>query len=876
MRRLRAGLHRVVGLFRRSSRERDLQAELESHLQLHIDDNIRAGMPPEEARRAAILKFGPIEAIKDDVRDRGGVPLLDILMQDLRYGLRRMRREPGFTALIALTLALGVGANAAMFGLVDVLMFRTPAHVPQPERIVSVSARNYVQYQELRDRLQSVELAAYTRHTLSFGAGADATPLRAECVTPSYFAVAGVQPLRGRGFTIADDQPGAPPAIVLSHASWATQFGSDRAALGTRVSVAGRMFEVIGIAPPRFTGLGLETIDAWILLTASPEACSFTGTNLLRSSGGSWLRTIGRLRKGVTHAQAAAELGAVETQVSSRPIRRMPDRTIATASFTLRPVYESRRLSLSPDSRLALWLAGGAIVLFLLACANVAGLLWTHTLDRAREIAVRLQLGASRRRVFGQLLLEHLLMAGVGALAAIAVGVWIGQGINQYFPFAADAGLMNGRTIAVVAALAFAAGLLSGAVPAYQASKAGTERFLRTGPGLMGDRTRFRTVLLSVQVGLALVLVTGAGLFVGSVNRYREDFSYDLDRVAVASIDFRKSSLRTPQAILAIFRTLEARVRQLPQVERTALSASPVLGSGGSVRVVGLRRSRSEVSGEMNALSDVSPEYFATLGLPMTAGRGFTSSDLHGPPAIVITEMLAAKLVPGEDPVGQTVMLGNMERRVVGVSRPFRASIRSGNQAESQVFVPMAETGDSETTPQVLLVRTHEEVSAALPAIAAALQGAAPGLPYVNVRALQDLADVQARSWLLGATVFGLFGTLALILAGIGIYGALAYSIRQRTTEIGVRMALGALRADIARMVLRHGALVVSIGLVLGLTGAFAGSRYVQSLLFNATGAEPRVFGVAIIVVIAAALLGCVVPAIRAARVDPAVALRAE
>jgi predicted permease len=802
--------------------------------------------------------------------------MLDILAQDLRYGLRRIRREPGFTALVALTLALGVGANAAMFGLVDLLMFRTPAHVPDPEQIVSVSANNYVQYQGLHDRLQTVDLAAYTRHTLSLGEGPDAVPLRAECVTPSYFTVAGVAPRRGRAFTTADDQAGAPPTIVLSHAFWATQFGSDAGALGTRVSVAGRMFEVIGIAPPRFTGLGLGAIDAWILLTASPEACSFTGTNLLRSTGGSWLRTIGRLRDGVTVAQAAAELGAVETHLKDRPIRRMPDRTIAAESFTVTPVYESRRLSLSPDSRLALWLAGGALVLFLLGCANVAGLLWTHTLDRTREIAVRLQLGASRRRVFSQLLFEHLLMAAIGALAALAVSAWIGEAISQYFPFAVDAGFMSARTIAVVAALAFSAALLSGALPGYQASKGGSERFLRTGTALMSGRTRLRSVLLSVQVGLALVLVTGAGLFVGSVNRHREDFSYDLDRVAVASIDFRKSSIRTPQEIHGIFRTLEDRVRQLPQVERTALSASPVLGSGGHARVFGIRRSRSEVSGAMNTMNDVSPGYFATLGIPMTAGRDFTSSDLHGPPAIVITETLAARLFPGEDPIDQTVMVGNTERRVVGVSRPFRASIPPGSQVDAQVFVPMAETGDAETMPQVLLVRTHGDVSASLPAISAALQGAAPGLPYVSVQELEDLADVRARSWLLGATVFGLFGTLALILAGIGIYGALAYSIRERTTEIGVRMALGARRVDIARMVLRYGALVVSIGVVLGLAGAFAGSRYVQSLLFNATGAAPGVFGLAVAVVVTAALLGCVLPAIRAARVDPAVALRAE
>jgi predicted permease len=876
MRQLRALLHRLTGLLRRDARERELQAEIASHFQLHIDDNIRAGMSPEDARRAAILKFGPVESIKEAVRDRASIPVLEILIQDVRYALRRMRRQPGFTALIALTLALGVGANAAMFGLVDVLMFRTPAHVPKPERIVSVSASNYVQYQELRERLQSVELAAYTRHALSYGQGADALPVRTECVTPSYFHVAGVQPSRGRAFTEADDVLGAMPTIILSHGFAGTRFDGAGEGLGSPVTVAGRTFEVIGIAPPGFTGLGLGTIDAWILLTSSPEACSFTASNLLRSAGGSWLTTVGRLREGVTLPEAAAELAAVEPGIESRPTRRSRDGSITFGSFSVTAMYESRRLSLSQDSRLALWLAGGASMLLLLACANVAGLLWTHTLDRRREIAVRLQLGAGRGRVFAQLLIEHLLIAATGAVGAVAICGWIGEGVSQYIPFIADSRLIGGRTLVLVAALALAADLISGIVPALQASKGGAERFLRTGHAVMAASSRLRTGLLSLQIGVALMLVAGAGLFVASVNRYRDDFAYDLERVAVASIDFRKSSLRTPQEIHTTFLALEQRVRQLPQVESAALSASPVLGSGGSLRVFGLRRSRSDTGGDMHSLNEVSLDYFATLGLSMAAGRGFIPADLHGPPVIVIPEALAAKLFPGEQAVGQTVMLGNIERVVVGVSRPFRATIRPGDQAQSQIFIPMSDTADVEAAPQVLLVRTRGNAAPAVQAIAAALQGTVPDLPYVSVRTLEELADVQARAWLLGATVFGLFGTLAVVLAGIGIYGALAFSIRQRTTEIGVRLALGAVRGDIARMVFRHAAAVVSIGVILGLAGAVAGSRYLRSLLFNAAGADGVLLATAALVVIVAALLGCAVPAFSASRVDPAVTLRTE
>jgi putative ABC transport system permease protein len=786
-----------------------------------------------------------------------------------------MRRQPGFTALIAVTLALGVGANAAMVGLVDVLMFRTPAYVQQPDRLVSIDrAGNYVRYQALREHLGSIELAAYVRQPLSFGAGADAISIRAECVTPGYFPLLGMAPPVGRGFVEVDDAMGAPRTIVLSHDFWTSRFGRDPRVLGTSLTLAGRPHEVIGVASRGFTGVELGAIDAWILLAASPEACSFTGTNLLRSAGGSWLSTIGRLREGVTLPQAAAEIAAAQVHVADRP-GRVVDGRVAEGSFELRPLYASRRLSLSHDSRLALWLAGGAAVLLLLACANVAGLLWTHTLDRGREIAVRLQLGASRRRVFGQLMIEHMLIAAIGGAAAVVVGMWISDGIRTYFPFAVDAGLMSGRTLVVVAVLAFASGVLSGAVPGIQASKAGTERFLRTGAALMGSRSRFRTALLSVQVGLALVLVTAAGLFTGSVDNFRRDFAYDLDRVVVASIDFRKSSTRTPQEIHGTFEMLMDRVRQLPEVEMAALSSAPVLSAAGFTSVFPVSRSENDPGAEFHALAEVTPEYFATLGLRMAAGRAFTDADSRAAvPSMVVNESLARTLFPGEDPIGKHVFVGRQRRDIIGVSQPFRSTIRPGSQADSQIFAPLVAGERSGHPPQVLLIRTSRRAHAEVATIAGALQGAAPDLPHVDVRTLESLADAEARSWLLGATVFGLFGTLAVILAGIGIYGALAFSIRQRTVEIGVRMALGAMRRDIARLVLQHGAVVVALGLVLGLAGAFAASRFIESLLFNVAAADPTTFAIASAVVVVCALLGCIVPAIRAARVDPAVALR--
>jgi predicted permease len=877
VRAVRASLRRLRGFFSGRRTESELAAEIQSHIELHIDDNIRAGMTPDEARRAALVKFGPLEAIKEEYRERAGIPILEILLQDLRYAARRLARQPGFALLVIFTLALGVGANAAMFGLVDTLMFRMPDHVREPGRLVSVQrAENYVRYQELSERVHSVDFAAYTRpRTVSFGSGASALPLRTQCVTPSFFPLLGASAFIGRDFTAADDTLGSERTIVLSHGFWSRQFGADPRAIGATVTLASRPYSVIGVAPKGFKALELQPVDAWILVAVSPEACSFSGTNLLRSERGSWLNTIGRLREGVTLPQAMTELAAVDG--GREPMRLSNGRVLETAAkFAL--LYPSKRLStLTPDSRLALWLAGGAGVLLLLACANMAGLFSMRAVERRREIAVRLQLGASRRRVFGQLLVEHLLTAGLGGVAAIIVAVWLGTAFRPFFPFGHDADLLDLRMLTVLAVLALAAGVLSGTIPALQASRSMMVDHLKTGRTAAPGRSRFRTVLLIAQVAFALVLVVGAGLFVRSVQNFRRDFAYDLDHVVTAAIDFRRSTSAQPEQIRAVFELLLSRVRALSQVESAALSSGSILGSGGSGRVGFLRRSTAETSPDGHRLTEVTPEYFRTLGLRLTGGRTFNDADrASGRPVIILNEAVAARLFPGENPVGQCVLFPIECAEVIGVSEPFRASVDARSQVDSEVFLLLLERAHSGGVPQILLIRTRTRAVDEASAIAAALQGASPDLPYVSVRPLSELADAQARSWLLGATVFSLFGTLAVILAAIGIYGTLAFSIRQRTVEIGVRMALGALRSDVAGMVLRHGALVVFLGCAVGAAGAFAASRFIGSLLFNVAPGDPGTFAMAAGVLTLAALAGCIIPAARASRIDPAVALRYE
>jgi putative ABC transport system permease protein len=850
---------RLLRLFLDSQKAAALLGDLE-------EEAARLGASRGWVRRQALgyaLSAAWLAAVQTSVRAA--------LLQDLRYGMRRIRRQPAFTALIAVTLALGVGANAAMFGLVDVLMFRTPKHLVAPESIVRVEgAESYVRYEALRERLRSVDLAAYTRRTVGFAAGMEAMPLRTECVTSTYFPLLGVTPQYGRNFVEADTSLDAGRTVIISHDLWRRRFNADVNAVGTPVRIAERPYDVIGVAPAGFTGVEFGDVDAWILLQASPEACSPFGRNLLRSET-PWVRTIGRLSNGAPLSQAQAELSSLE---ETRPVVSGPFGRASHRETKLTPVYASRRLSLSRDSRLALWLMGGAGVLLLLACVNVTGLLWTQTLNRARETAVRLQLGASRGRVFVQLLVEHLLTAAIGGAVALAVAAVLGRAVQRYFPYAAGAELTTARTLVVVGLLAFLAGVSSGIVPVVHASRAGAERFLRTGHSLAASRPRWRTMLLSLQIALALVLAVAAGLFVASVRKFHQDFSYDLDHVIAASIDFRSSNTRTPSEVHGIFEVLLQRVRRLPQVESAALSSAPVLESGGWVRVFGVSRTITERQVTMHTVVEVSPEYFATLGLNLSGGTGFEGT-AGSEDVVVLEDVVARQLFPSESPLGQCIVLSTRCLKVVGVVPTSRTSLKPESH-DSQVFVPFPRTGDMETTAQVLLIRTKRPAAAELGALSSALQGATPDLPYVNVRTLKELADVRARSWLLGATVFGVFGTLAMLLGAVGIYGALASSIRQRTAEIGLRLALGAARRDIAGLVLRHAALVVSSGLVVGLAAALVASRHVQALLFNVPAGDVTTFAVAPLVVVFAALVACIVPVTRAVRVDPAVALRRE
>ena len=881
MRALLRWLHRARGLGGLRRRERELAQELESHLQLHIDDNIRAGMSPDDARRAALVAFGPMEAIKEEYRDRATLPAIEAIFVDFRYAVRMLRRRPGLTLLTAGTLALGVGAAAAMYGVVDALMFRPPQQVHQPERLVEIEEiGNYARYLEIRPRLRALDVAAFVNTTVSLGVGPDAIPLEIECVTTTYFPALGTKLMHGRAFVPGDEQPDREAGVVIGHHVWQTRFGGEQTALGRTVRIAGRAYAIIGVAPPRFTGLHrLKPAAAWILLVRHPEACTFGDSDIYKSNG-YWLNIIARIRDGFSWDQAQADAVAADINPETVQFPR-PDGTLETRRASQPPRLFPIRYSRGGDddarlNRLATWLSGGAAVLLLIACANVAGLLAMRAVERRREIAVRLQLGAGRSRVFAQLVMENVVLAGFCALAAVGIAAWIGGLLHAFYPLADLQEVLNPRTATFLAIFALLAALVSGIIPAAQAVRADVVSRLRT-TNPAHERGQFRTVLLVLQVALALMLIVGAGLFVRSVANFRRNFGYDLNRVIAASVDLERAGYRDAGDIRARYELLLQRVRQLPEVEAAAYSSNVPVGLR-SGAVTFIAPDINDASGCCHAFVTVSPDYFAVMGIQILHGRAFTAADARststGP--VILDEDLAKKFFANpRDAIGRCLFVAFETascREVVGISESARQGRLRSSQLDSEFFVPFAEASD--TAPRVLVIRPQRASTLAVASISTTIRSGAVDLPYIRIERLSDLANQEANTWRLGATIFGLFGILAVVLSGVGIYAALAFSMRQRTAEIGVRMALGADAQDIAKLIARHAILILVIGWSIGALATAGLTRYIRSLLFDVASGDTPTFVVASLIIAAAALAGCVVPAIRASRIDPAVALR--
>ncbi len=886
-------------------RREQLTPELDEESRFH------RGMLERDQRPRARVALGNVTYYRERARDFWSLGWVDALFQDIRYAARGLRSRPGFTMAMTLTLALGIGANASIFSIVDRLLFRSPpmlAHPALTNRIyVAQSDRgrevvwpgvSYARYMDFTRWTSSfAHTAAFTTPTLAIGVGEDAREMPIAAVTASFFAFFDAPISLGRYFTMREDAPPAgTPVVVLSHALWETRFGGRTDALGASLQIGPTVYTVIGVAPAGFVGLSAtQAPAAYIPLSAYAAASGFQG-----SGGDEWWQTyhwnftqlIAERKPGVTVAQATADLTnayrrsyAVQRDVSPD----IPAVEVARPRPIVASVLAERGPHETKVGRVATLVSAMAIVVLLIAIANVANLQLAAALRRRREIAVRLALGVGRARLLSQLLSESVLVAILGGTAGLLVAHFGGALLRSLFlPDDATTSVVGDpRTLVVTGAAALVAGLLTGLAPVLQSRRADLTHDLKAGAreGTY-HRSRTRAVLLIVQGALSVVLLVGAGLFVRSLRHVRElRLGYDVDPVLLVELNMRGVKLDSAHAVMLRQQLLD-RAQSLRGVDRAALHISVPFwktldGRNGipiELRVPGIRS--VDRLGEFY-VDAVTADYFATMGTRIVRGRGIGERDAAGAPgAMVVSEAMAKVLWPDKDPLGQCVQVitysttsrGPTCTYVVGVAEDIRNSSLSDDRGyhyylSASQFYPQ-QTG--------LFLRLRGDAAAHAEAIRRTLQPLMPGASYVTVTPLANVIGSQMRSWKLGAMMFVAFGGLALLLAAVGLYSVIAYNVAQRAHELGVRITLGADVGDVLRLVVGQGLRLGVAAIVIGGGISFSAAPWLKPLLFQESARDPAVYGLVSVVLLTVAIVASYLPARRAAKVDPHVVLRSE
>jgi putative ABC transport system permease protein len=896
MRTLRAALMRLKGTFARSRHERDMAAELESHLQLHIDDNVRAGMTPVEARRLALLKFGGLEAIKEQHRDRGGYPAVSHLLQDLRFATRLLRKAPAFSVTAIVTIALAVGVNAAIFTVLNAAALQS-LRTPQSRDLAAValsleggtkgrgvhgmrSMLSWPEFLAVRDQTRALEgtmaFNPFNAVTLSAGEPRQMLATVASC---EYFDVLRVRAALGRTFVHADCAAGAPHTVVLGHALWRSAFNEDPAIVRRTVSINRTPFTVIGVTPPWFSGTQLVAEDAFVPVPSQPSITR--GRNLIDNANMSWLFVIGRLREGASMGALRGDLGVVAGRLTAAE----------HAGRTFRLEAERATLSGLPEIRQVVLGVGGVIVagvtlVLLIACANIANLLLARSTARRREFAVRMALGASRRRVVQQLLTESLLLAAIGGAIGFVTAEWGTRGIVRFLLAHLPRGTWpmifdprpDWRVLAYVAGLTLLTGVAFGLVPALRGTRDATMDFKSTTASDGRASRRLQQVFVAVQVAVCLVLLVSAGLLARGLYRaHTIDPGLGMDSVSVVAYDLGGAGY-SPAAAAAFQRRVLDRLGAIPNVRGVAAASAVPLSD--QHQETGFSLDGSENLRFME-FSQVSPSYFDLLGIAIVRGRTFLPSEAESERAAIVTESTARRLWPGADPLAQTLTLDSVPRPVVGVARDAQVS-RLGQHDGVYVYLPAGapEQPTSRSSSSVTTRNFHVLVAGtpATPsprAIAAAVRELDADLAVDVTRLADNLEQWRAPS-IVVSTLAAALGLLALVLACTGVFGTVAYTVSRRVREIGIRVALGAAREDVLRLIVRQGLRPVVIGVAIGLAGAAAVSTVLGSMLFGLSPHDPASFVLAPAALFGIAVLACYVPARRALRVQPTTALRTE
>ena len=826
--------------------------------------------------------------------------MLDALTQDIRYAARGLRAKPGFTAAVVATLALGIGANTAIFSIVDRLLFRPPpmlAHPGLTHRVYLASIfrgkenrRSYIQYARYVDLTKwtssFAHIAQIRTSKLAVGTGDDAREMNVGITSASFFSFFDAPPVLGRYFTTAEDTPPNGTAVaVLGYGFWQTRYGGRTDVLGEKLQIGSLLYTIIGVAPRGFVGLWpSQPPVAFIPITAFAGASNVrlgNKENWWTTYHWTFSETIAQRKPGVSIAAANADLTNAYRRSYDAELIASPRQTpaaLAKPHATVESILSERGPNKTTLAKVATLIAGMAVIVLLIACANVANLLLARALRRRREIAVRLALGVGRARLLSQLLTESVLLAVVGGIAGVLVGQAGGGLLRALFlPEGAETSVIGDtRTLILAGVAVVVAGVVTGLAPALQAGRAELTNDLKAGAreGTY-HRSRTRVALLVLQGSLSVVLLVGAGLFVRSLRNVKAvRLGYDVDPVLIVNLNMRGVNLDSARAVALRQELLDA-ARNIPGVEHAALNVTIPFWSTWSqdLHIAGIDSVSKLGEFDLNA---VSPEYFATLGTRIIRGRGIEPRDVaNAPGAMVVSDAMARVLWPGKDAIGECVRIGADTvpcTYVVGIAE----NIKSGTLSEEPSYFYYLSAAQFNPNRTGLFVRTRGEAARQADAIRRQLQRLMPAPAYITVTPFTEVIDQQTRSWKLGATMFVVFGLLALTLAAVGLYSVIAYNVVQRTHEMGVRIALGAQLGDVVRLVVGQGMQHGVMGIVIGGAIAFGAARWMKPLLFDESPRDPVVYAIVTLVLLAVAVTASWIPARRAARVDPNVALRSE
>jgi putative ABC transport system permease protein len=885
MRALNRCFSRIRNFITRRQSDERLREELDQHVALQTEENVRFGMSPDEARRQALLKLGAIEAIRERYSEEKSLPLLECLQQDVRFALRQLRKSPGFTAIAVLTLALGIGANTAVFSIVYSALLQ-----PLPYRdasrlmvlnettpnvgVVSVSYPNFVDWQAQSHTFS--QMAAMDAVSFNLSGVTEPESVSGLAVSPNFLAMMGVHPIIGRDFEAAEENQGTAPVAILSYSLWQRRFAGDASVLGRTIVLDGRDFTIVGVLPSAFVAPSktdvVIPIGVWIT-NNSEEAHD-------RGDRGD-MPVIGRLAPGVTRNQAISEMEGIAARLAN-------EYPAADDHFgvTLQPIRDA----LVGQTRPALLVLFGAVIFVLLiACANVANLFLVRGTGRTREMAIRMALGASTSRIFAQMLTESLVLSVLGGLIGLAIAFAGVHGIGRLIPaglLPGDAVGLNVPVLLCTGAIVLLAAFAFGITPALHWSRTDVQSELKEGSRTSSAGTthnRVRGALAIAEAALALVLLVGAGLMMKSLYRLLQvDPGFRTDQVLTMTISLRPDRYSKDVAVRTFWQQVLQRVHELPGIESASVATNtPMTGNHGrsDITIEGMAQPRPGNYPHPD-VHVVSPGYVQTLGISLLRGRSFTETDKEDAPLVaMINQSMANQFFPNEDPIGKRFMFGhpNTERQVkwliiVGVLGDTKL-YGLQNLSRLEVYLPFRQAPSGQMD---LLVKSRVDPAALTSAMRSAVYSVDKDQSIASVATMKQLVDNSIATRRMTLVLLGLFSTLALTLGAIGIYGVISFSVAQRTREIGLRMALGAPRGGVFRMVVVQGVKLAGAGIAIGILAALGLARLMSSLLYQVSTTDFETFTCVAVLLLLVAFAASYVPARRAISVEPIVALRYE